>query len=153
MEPRATTPEKRIEAIRQLAAAKIPVGVLTAPLIPALNDHEIERILAACAEAGAREAGYVLLRLPLEIASLFQEWLEAEFPDRASRVMSLVRATRGGKDYVSAFGERQTGSGAYAEQIAARFQLALRRYGLNRRQLKLRNDLFRVPGAAQLSLF
>ncbi len=153
MEPRASTPDKRIEAIRQLSSAGVPVAVLTAPLIPALNDHEIERILEACAAAGASEAGYVLLRLPLEIGALFQEWLEAEFPDRASRVMSLVRSTRGGKDYVSRFGERQTGTGAYADQIAGRFQLALKRFGLNQRHLTLRKDLFQPPGAVQLSLF
>ncbi len=153
MEPRAATPDRRIEAIRRLADAQIPVGVLTAPLIPALNDHELERILETAASAGASEAGYVLLRLPLEIAPLFQEWLHAEFPDRASRVMSLVRSTRGGKDYVSHFGERQTGTGPYAEQIAARFQLALKRHGLNRRHLTVRKDLFRNPGVAQLSLF
>ncbi len=153
MEPRAPTPDKRIEAIRQLSSAGVPVGVLTAPLIPALNDHELERILEACAQAGASEAGYVLLRLPLEISALFQEWLEAKFPDRARRVMSLVRSARGGKDYVSRFGERQTGTGAYADQIAARFQLALKRFGLNQRHLSLRTDLFRPPGEAQLSLF
>ncbi len=153
MEPRASTPEKRIEAIRQLSAAGVPVGVLTAPLIPAVNDQEIERILEACAKAGASEAGYVLLRLPLEISGLFQEWLQAEFPDLAARVMSLVRSTRGGKDYVSRFGERQTGAGAYADQIAARFKLALKRFGLNKRHLTLRTGLFRPPGAEQLSLF
>jgi DNA repair photolyase len=153
MEPRASTPDKRIEAIRRLSAAGVPVAILTAPLIPAINDHEIERILEASAAAGAGEAGYVLLRLPLEIAGLFQEWLAAGFPDRASRVMSLVRQTRGGKDYVSRFGERQTGAGPYADQIAARFELALKRFGLNWRHLKLRTDHFRPPGAAQLSLF
>ena len=153
MEPRASTPDKRIEAIRRLAQGGVPVAVLTAPLIPALNDHEIERILQAVAAAGASEAGYVLLRLPLEISPLFQEWLQSEFPNRAKRVMALVRATRGGRDYVSRFGERQTGTGAYADQIAARFELALRRYGLNQRHLMLRTDLFRPPGPVQLSLF
>ncbi len=153
MEPRASTPDKRIEAIRQLSAAGVPVAVLTAPLIPAINDHELERILAACARAGASEAGYVLLRLPLEIAGLFQEWLGSGFPDRASRVMSLVRGARGGKDYVSRFGERQTGTGPYADQIAARFQVALKRTGLNLRHLTLRTDLFRPPGGVQLNLF
>jgi DNA repair photolyase len=153
MEPRASTPEKRIEAIRQLSSAGVPAGVLTAPIIPAVNDQEIERILEACAEAGASEAGYVLLRLPLEISGLFQEWLKARFPDRAARVMSLVRSTRGGKDYVSRFGERQTGAGAYADQIAARFKLALKRFGLNKRHLTLRTDLFRPPDTGQLSLF
>lgn len=153
MEPRAATPDRRIEAIRRLAGAGVPVTVLTAPLIPALNAHELERILEACAAAGASEAGYVLLRLPLEISPLFQEWLEAQYPDRAARVMSLMRSMRGGKDYVSRFGERQTGTGPYAEQIAARFRLALKRCGLNQRHLSLRTDLFRPPGAAQLSLF
>jgi DNA repair photolyase len=153
MEPRASTPAKRIEAVRQLSAARVPVAVMAAPLIPALNDSELERILGASAAAGATEAAYVLLRLPLEISPLFQEWLKAEFPHRASRVMSLVRSTRAGKDYVSCFGERQTGTGAYAEQIAARFQAALKRYGLNKRRLRLRSDLFRSPGEAQLSLF
>jgi DNA repair photolyase len=153
MEPRASTPDKRIEAIRQLSAAQVPVAVMAAPLIPSINDHELERILEAAAGAGATEAAYVLLRLPLEISPLFQEWLQAEFPDRASRVMSLVRSIRGGKDYVSKFGERQRGTGPYAEQIAARFQLALKRFGLNKRHLTLRTDLFQTPGPAQLSLF
>ncbi len=151
MEPRASTPDKRIEAIRQLSAAWVPVAVMAAPIIPALNDHELERILEAAASAGASEAAYVLLRLPLEISPLFQEWLEAGFPDRASRVMSLVRSTRGGKDYISRFGERMRGTGPYAQQIASRFELALKRYGLNKRHLHLRTDLFRT--GAQLSLF
>jgi DNA repair photolyase len=153
MEPRASTPDKRIEAIRQLTAAHVPVAVMTAPLIPAVNDHELERILETAAAAGAVEAAYVLLRLPLEISPLFQEWLQADFPDRARRVMSLVRSTRGGKDYVSRFGERQRGTGPYAEQIAARFQLALKRYGLNKRRLRLRTDLFKAQSPSQLSLF
>jgi DNA repair photolyase len=152
MEPRASAPAKRIEAMRRLADAGVPVAVMAAPLIPALNDNELERILEAAAEAGAVEAAYVLLRLPLEIGPLFQEWLNAEFPDRASRVMSLMRGARGGKDYVSRFGERHRGTGAYADQIAARFDLALKRYRLNQRHLSLRRDLFRKPGA-QLSLF
>ena len=153
MEPRASTPGKRIEAIRELSAAGVPVSVMAAPLIPALNDAELERILQTAAEAGATEAAYVLLRLPLEISPLFQEWLAAEFPGRAKHIMSLVRSTRGGKDYVSRFGERQRGTGHYADQIAARFQLALMRYGLNQRNISLRRDLFRKPDAAQLTLF
>ncbi len=153
MEPRATTPGKRLEAIKQLSAVGVPVAVMAAPLIPALNDNELERILEAAAGAGAVEAAYVLLRLPLEISPLFQEWLQAEFPDRANRVMSLVRSTRGGKDYVSKFGERQRGTGPYAEQIAARFAIALKRNGLNKRDLKLRCDLFKRKEAAQLTLF
>jgi DNA repair photolyase len=153
MEPRATTPAKRLEAMKQLSAAGIPVAVMAAPLIPAINDNELERIMAAAADAGAQEAAYVLLRLPLEISPLFQEWLNAEFPGRAKRVMSLVRSTRGGKDYVSKFGERQSGTGAYADQIAARFAIALKRYGLDRRHLKLRCDLFQGREQAQLTLF
>ena len=152
MEPRASTPDKRIEAIRQLSAAHVPTAVMAAPIIPALNDHELERILEAASAAGASEAAYVLLRLPLEICPLFQEWLQAEFPSRAARVMSLVRSTRGGKNYVSRFGERQRGTGPYAAQIADRFKAALNRYGLNKRQLTLRTDLFRKQGT-QLSLF
>ncbi|ADP69371.1 Radical SAM domain protein [Rhodomicrobium vannielii ATCC 17100] len=152
MEPRASTPLRRIEAIRKLAAASIPVSVMAAPLIPALTDNELESILKAAAEAGASDAGYVLLRLPLEVSPLFQEWLRTEFPHRADRVMSLVRQTREGKDYVSRFGERHCGSGHYAEQIAARFRIALRRLNLGKRDLSLRRDLFRRPGA-QLSLF
>ncbi len=153
MEPRASTPEKRLEAIRRLSAAGVPCAVMTAPLIPSLNDSEMERILQAAAAAGATEAAYVLLRLPLEISPLFQEWLQAEFPGRAKHIMSLVRSTRAGKDYVSCFGERQRGTGAYADQIAARFQLALKRYGLNQRNLSLRCDLFRKPGDPQFTLF
>jgi DNA repair photolyase len=153
MEPRASAPAKRIEAMKRLAGAGVPVQAMAAPLIPALNDSELERILEASASAGAVEAAYVLLRLPLEISPLFQEWLAAEFPDRAKRVMSLVRQTRGGKDYVSRFGERHRGTGAYADQIAARFEAALKRYGLNQRKLSLRRDLFRKPDEAQLSLF
>jgi DNA repair photolyase len=153
MEPRASTPDKRLEAIQRLSSAGVPVAILTAPLIPALNDHELERILEACATAGAGEAGYVLLRLPLEIAGLFQEWLKANFPDRAKKVMALVRSAREGKDYISRFGERQTGSGPYADMIADRFELALKRYGLNWRHLTLRKDQFRPPGPSQLCLF
>jgi DNA repair photolyase len=155
MEPRASTPMKRIDAMRQLAAAGVPVAVMAAPLIPALNDYEVEAILGKAAEAGASEAAYVLLRLPLEIAPLFEEWLTAEFPARAKHVMTLVRSMRGGKDYVSKFGERQRGTGPYADQIAARFQMALRRHGLNRRHLVLRTDAFTPAPSepSQLSLF
>ncbi|HEY7645562.1 MAG TPA: PA0069 family radical SAM protein [Hyphomicrobiales bacterium] len=155
MEPRATTPRRRIEAIARLADAGVPVGVMTAPIVPAINDGEIEAILERCAEAGARDAGYVLLRLPLEIRGLFQEWLAEEFPDRAKRTMSLMRSTRGGKDYVSTWGERQRGTGPYAELIAQRFRIAVQRLGLNRERTLLRNDLFEPPKAetTQLDLF
>ncbi len=154
MEPRAATPPRRIEAIRQLAAAGVPVTVMVAPIIPALNDSEIEAILEAAAGAGASQAGYVLLRLPLELKSLFREWLETDHPDRARRVISLLRSMHGGRDYVSTFGLRQRGSGPYAEQIAARFRLAMQRLGLDQRSLRLRTDLFRapVPAGGQMRL-
>jgi DNA repair photolyase len=155
MEPRAATPPRRLAAIRQLAAAGVPVGVMAAPIVPAINDSEIESILAAARDAGATEAGYVLLRLPLELKELFREWLATEFPDRAGRVINTLRSMHGGKDYVAAFGIRQRGQGPYAEQIATRFRLAVKRLGLNQRHLKLRTDLFRRPAsrAGQLSLF
>jgi DNA repair photolyase len=155
MEPRAATPERRIEAIARLAEAGVPVSVMVAPVIPAVNDAEIEAILQRCAAAGARHAAYVLLRLPLEISELFQEWLQEEFPDKAKKVMSLLRGTRGGKDYVSAWGERQTGTGPYAELIARRFAIATARHGLNGGRAPFRTDLFRPPGAmgAQFDLF
>ncbi len=155
MEPRAPAPTRRLAAIRDLAAAGIPVGVLAAPMIPALNDMELEAILAAAAEAGASAAGYVLLRLPLEIKDLFGEWLEAHAPGKAKHVLNLLRDMRRGSLYVDAFGERQRGQGAYAELLAKRYQLAVRRHGLDRRRgWSLRTDLFRVPPqpGGQLSL-
>ncbi len=157
LEPRAAAPGLRLEAVRALAGAGVPTGVLTAPMIPALNDDEMERILEAAAEAGAGSAGYVLLRLPLEIKELFEEWLEAHYPDRKARVLKLVRETRGGKLYESAWGVRQKGRGIYAELLARRFKLACRRLGLNRSEWALDESLFRRPAAAadpaQMSLF
>ena len=154
MEPRASSPPKRIEAIRRLSEAGIPTAVMAAPIIPALNDREIERILETAAEAGATEAGYVLLRLPLEIKDLFREWLATEFPDRAARVIKLMQSMHGGRDYVAEFGVRQKGTGPYAEQIAQRFRLALKRHKLNERRLSLRTDLFTrpVPVGGQMQL-
>jgi DNA repair photolyase len=154
MEPRAATPPKRLEAVRRLAEAGVPVSVLTAPIIPALNDSEIESILEAAYEAGAREAGYVTLRLPLELKELFREWLETDHPNRAARVISILKSMYGGRDYISEFGIRQRGSGPYAEQIGLRFRLACRRLGLNTRSLKLRTDLFTppVPKGGQMRL-
>jgi DNA repair photolyase len=140
MEPRAATPTRRLDAIRQLSAAGIPTQVMVAPIIPGLNDHEIEAILQA-----ARDGGYVLLRLPLELKEIFREWLATEFPDRASRIINLLRSMHGGRDYTAEFGLRQRGRGPYADQIATRFRLALTRLGMNRRHLKLRTDLFRPP--------
>ena len=127
---------------------------MVAPIIPALNDPEIEAILTTARDAGATEAGYVALRLPLELKDLFREWLETEFPDRAARVISLLRSMHGGQDYVAAFGHRQRGSGPYADQIATRFRLAIARLGLNQRKLGLRTDLFTrpVPPGGQMRL-
>lgn len=155
MEPRASTPPRRLEAIRQLAEAGIPVSVLAAPIIPAINDHEIEQILTAAKAAGAREAGYVLLRLPLEVRDIFAQWLVANFPDKARHVLSLVRSTRSGKDYDARFGARQTGEGPLAWLIGRRFELAAERLGFARRRLKLDISQFRKPAGAgdQLCLF
>lgn len=155
MEPRASTPSLRLDAVRQLSEAGVPAQVMVAPIVPGLNDHEIERILGAARDAGAREAGYVMLRLPLELKDIFREWLATDHPDRAQRVMHLLQSMHGGRDYTAEFGLRQKGVGPYAQQIALRFRLALRRLGLNERRLKLRTDLFRPPGGVgrQLSLF
>jgi DNA repair photolyase len=145
MEPRAPTPPKRIEAIRALAEAGVPVAVMTAPIVPALNDSEMERILETARDAGATEAGYVLLRLPHELKDLIREWLQTEFPDRAQRVINILRSMHGGKDYTPEWRVRGRGHGPYADQIAARFRLATKRLGLNERNAKLRTDLFRRP--------
>src|SRR5262245_10069183 len=145
MEPRAATPPRRLETIRALADAGIPVTVMSAPIIPALNDDEMESILAAAAEAGATQAGYTLVRLPLEIKDLFREWLEAQEPDRGKHVMSLIRSMRGGKDYDATWGKRMTGSGPYARMIAQRFAIATRRLGLNRDREPLDTSKFRSP--------
>jgi DNA repair photolyase len=154
MEPRAATPPKRLEAIRALAEAGVPVAAMVAPIIPALNDSEIERILEAARDAGATEAGYVLLRLPLELKDLIREWLATEFPDRAQRVISILRSMHGGRDYTPEFHLRGRGQGPYAEQIGARFRLAVKRLGLNQRSHQLRTDLFQRPVAkgGQLTL-
>jgi DNA repair photolyase len=148
MEPRAPTPERRVEAIRELTAAGVPATVMTAPMIPALNDHEMEAILERGREAGARHAAYVVLRLPLEIKDLFREWLEANQPGRASHVMSLIRSMRGGKDYDAEWGKRMKGTGVYADLIAKRFKLACDRLGLNQWWTPLATDLFAPLPAA-----
>jgi DNA repair photolyase len=155
MEPRASTPSRRLDALRQLSEAGIPTGVMVAPIIPSLNDHEIEGILAAAKAVGVRQAGYVMLRLPLELKDLFREWLATEVPDRANRVLHLLQSMHGGRDYVAAFGARGRGSGPYAEQVAARFRLAIRRLGLNEERVALRTDLFKAPTlkGEQLPLF
>lgn len=154
MEPRAATPARRLEAMRTLSEAGIPVSVMVAPIIPGLNDHEIERILDSGKAAGAQEASYVLLRLPLEVSPLFRDWLLREYPERYRHVMSLVRSMRGGKDYDAEFGKRMKGAGPYAWQIARRFELATKRLKLNRIRRSLSTDLFVPPSGSgvQLSL-
>ena len=154
MEPRASTPAKRLEAIKALSEAGVPTGVMMAPVIPALNDHEIERVLDSAKAAGASEAGYVLLRLPLEVSPLFRDWLLQHYPDRYRHVMSLVRSMRDGKDYDAEFGKRMKGAGPYAWQISRRFEMTTKRLGLVRRGLHLRDDLFVPPDGSgvQLSL-
>ncbi|MBY3153006.1 PA0069 family radical SAM protein [Rhizobium laguerreae] len=154
MEPRAATPPRRLETIRTLAEGGIQTAVMAAPLIPALNDHELERILESAKAAGAAEASYVILRLPLEVSPLFRDWLLEHYPDRYRHVMSLVRSMRGGKDYDAEFGKRMKGAGPYAWQIARRFEMAARRFDLTRRSVPLRDDLFVPPDGSgvQLSL-
>jgi DNA repair photolyase len=145
MEPRAGTPARRLQAIRGLCEAGVPAGVMFAPAIPALNDHEMEAVLAAAKDAGARSAGYVLLRLPLEIKDLFREWLEAEVPGRARHVMVLVRSMRGGKDYDSQWNTRMRGTGPYAEMMSRRFHMAVKKLGLNQPGKPLTTNSFRRP--------
>jgi DNA repair photolyase len=146
MEPRAAAPHARLRAMAELADAGIPVGVMAAPVIPAINDHEIEAILEAARDAGARSAGYVLLRLPHELKDIWREWLQLHHPDRAAHVMSLVQQMRGGRDYDSAFGTRMRGQGPFADLIRARFERARRRLGYGRMP-PLDCGRFRVPTA------
>jgi DNA repair photolyase len=159
MEPRAPTPERRLEAIARLAEAGVPVGVMAAPIIPALNDAEIETILSRAHAAGAREAGYTLLRLPLELRDIFREWLLVNYPDKLKHAMSLIQSTRGGKDYDSTWGRRMAGSGPYAWMIGRRFEIAAKKLGYRKTSRPLRLDLFHPPkkdelqGQEQLSLF
>lgn len=148
MEPRAATPERRLESIRRLSDAGVPVIVMFAPCIPGLNDHEMESVLERAAGAGAKGAGYVALRLPLEIKDLFREWLATDHPDRASRVMSLVRQMRGGKDYDAQWGSRMKGEGPLAALMATRFAAAKRRYGLDLRFDGLDLTQFKPPARA-----
>ncbi len=148
MEPRASSPSLRLDTIRRLAEANIPTAVMVAPIIPAINDAEIEPILARAQAMGARNAGYVLLRLPLEVRELFAEWLRAHYPNKLKHVLSLMRASREGKLYDSKFGARMTGSGPYAWMIGRRFEAAAARLGLGRSRVPLRCDLFRPPARA-----
>ncbi len=155
MEPRASAAHKRLEAMEMLNKAGIPCAVMTAPIIPGLNDSEIETLLGSAANAGAKEAGYVLLRLPLEVRDLFKDWLETHVPDRAERVMSLVSSTRDGKVYDATWGKRMRGTGPYAWSVGRRFEMAAKRFGLNQHSTKLRSDLFIRPqeNKDQLNLF
>ena len=155
MEPRAATPQKRLDTIRELNNAGIPTSVMVAPIIPALTDDEMESILATAAEAGARNAGFVTLRLPLEIGDLFTEWLETHVPDRAKHVLSIMKSMRGGKMYDSSWGLRQRGTGPYAHLLAQRFRLATKRLGMNVSRTPLDTTKFHRPAKVsdQLSLF
>ncbi|WP_281982424.1 PA0069 family radical SAM protein [Thalassorhabdomicrobium marinisediminis] len=155
MEPRVPSPERRLQVIERLAAAGIPVRVMASPLVPALTDHELEGILQAGRDAGARAATSLMLRLPAEVAPLFQEWLHVHFPDRAERVLNRVRELHGGKLYEADFGTRMTGQGVWAQQMQARLRIARKRLGLADTLPPLRCDLFRPPPRVgdQLSLF
>jgi DNA repair photolyase len=150
LEPRAARPEHRLRAIRLLAAAGVPVRVLVAPVIPGLTDHELPAILGAAAEAGARGAGYVLLRLPYAVKDVFLQWLETHEPGKRARVLSRLRDLRGGKLYDATFGTRMRGEGLFAEQIARLFAVAARRAGLDRDDTRLSVANFRRPGGQQL---
>ena len=155
LEPRAPTPAVRLETIRVLAAAGIPVSVMVAPIIPGINDAEIETILTRAHAYGAEQAGYVLLRLPGEVKDLFKQWLLEHYPDKMRHVISLVQSTQDGQDYNSAFGRRMTGTGPYAWMLGRRFELACQKMGLEKNRIKLRTDLFTAPqpSGTQLNLF
>jgi DNA repair photolyase len=155
MEPRASTPTKRLEAIRELSRAGVPTAIMTAPIVPAINDAEIERLLDAGAANGAVEAGFVMLKMPFEIKDLFREWLREHFPDKEKHVISLIRDIHGGKDYDPTWGLRQTGTGPYAWSIGRRFELACNKLGLNRRSYRLTTALLKKPVSRgdQMDLF
>ena len=153
MEPRASTPARRIQAIRDLSAAGVPTFASLSPIVPAINDHEIEDICAAVAGAGAAGAFSIMVRLPHEVAPLFRDWLAAHYPDRAAKVMALIRDMRGGKDNAGNYFERFRPQGAYAAMLRARFIAAKRKYGLDSNRPPLRMDLFRPPAGKQGRLF
>jgi len=145
LEPRAAAPHRRIEAIQALSDAGVPAGVLASPMIPSLNDHELESILAAAAKAGARYAGYILVRLPHEVKEIFAGWLRAHEPGRAEKILSLIRQTHGGRLYDPKFGERMRGHGPYADMLRRRFEVARRRHGFHQERFALDASRFRVP--------
>jgi DNA repair photolyase len=153
MEPRAASPRQRLAAVEALARAGVPVGVMVAPIVPGLNDHEIPRILAAAADAGAGFAGRIVLRLPHGLKDLFEAWLERHYPARKAKVLNRVRSLRAGRLNDARFGSRMRGEGIWAEQIARSFELAARRHGLDRPRPTLSAAAFRRPGGAQLDLF
>lgn len=155
LEPRAPSPKRRLAVIRALSRAGVPVRVMTSPIIPALNDAELEALLEAGREAGAGSASWIMLRLPLEVSPLFREWLAEHYPDRAGRVMNRVREMHGGQDYAADWGRRMRGSGVYAKMIARRFDLAVKRLALDTSLPPMRCELFQVPFARgdQLALF
>jgi len=153
MEPRTTPPVARLATIRKLTAAGVPVGVMVAPIIPGLTDHEIHKIIEAAVEAGAKFAGKVTLRLPFAVAPLFERWLATHFPDKQDKVLGRIRSLRGGKLNDSEFGKRMTGEGIFAEQIDQMFHVACRRTGIAENDLELSTADFRRPGGRQLSLF
>jgi len=153
IEPRAPTPARRLKAVRQLADAGVPVYVSIAPVIPAITDHEVEALIARAAEAGAAHAFFLAIRLPHEVAPLFHAWLEAHFPDRAGKVMAIIRSLRDGRDNDPNFHSRMKGSGPWAELLRTRFNIACRKHGLNRERVGLRSDLFRPPAGPQGELF
>lgn len=150
LEPRAAAPQRRLDAIKLLSEAGVPTAVMFAPVIPALNDHEMEQVLAAAAHAGARQAGYILLRLPLEVAGLFEEWLEAYYPDRKKRVLNRLKAMRDGRVNDPRFKHRMKGRGLEADLMKLRFANLCRRLKLNQEKIELRSDLFVPPGGDQL---
>ncbi|MGM0570993.1 PA0069 family radical SAM protein [Marinobacter sp.] len=154
MEPRTAAPATRLKVLRELSAAGIPTGIIMGPVIPFVNDHELERILDAAAGAGATRASWIMLRLPLELDELFQDWLQRHVPQRAEHVMNRIRDLRGGKSYQGTFGQRMTGSGPYADLIRQRFNRQARATGLNQQpEPALRTDLFRRPAGEQMGLF
>jgi len=150
MEPRASVPKERLRALRELAACGVPTTVMTAPIIPAINDHEIPAILAAASAEGARSAGYVLLRLPYQIKALYEDWLRRHFPERAEKALSLLRSTRGGNLYDATPHHRMKGTGPYAEQIRATFKTFAKRHGLDNPRTPLNTGAFRRPGERTL---
>ena len=152
LEPRTSPPGARLDAMAQLASQGIPVGVMTAPVIPGINDHEIPQLLKAASDAGARHAGYGLLRLPWSVAGLFEQWLETHKPDRKEKVLNQLKAMRGGQLNVGTFGQRMSGTGVQADQIRQLFDVSCRRYGLNQEPLKLNTAAFTRPGPQQLDL-